>query len=529
MAEKNATNVDVIVVGAGFGGLCTAVAARELGLSVTVLEKAERVGGAAAYSGGQVWVGANHVQRRQGIDDDADRVEQYVRALASRDPELLDEEAMRRWIAAAPEAAEYFESIGAIEWQTLPKFPDYYVDQPGACLDGRYLTATLHSSELGEWDERLLRAPSFPVGMTYPELFEHGRYSNAFGAVGGAEGGGTLLTFGPGVVGPMLKAAVERDVDIRPGQAATELIADERGGVVGVRLADGSELRGAVVLATSGFDWDSTLATDYFGVDDENRGSVAPQDVSGDGLRMAQGVGAAVVRYPAHRVPIVPGRPDPGEPGFTTVREYALPHAFVVDRTGKRFANDAVYWEIADAAIRRGHLPCWLIWDDQHHQRYGQGHPPELVSRAGSLEELGRITGIDGDELARTAERFNVHAVRGEDPEFGRGSNVSRRMFDGDPNHEPNANLGDVSVAPFYAMRLRLVTTGIGLSGVHVDADARALTDGGAPIPGLYAIGGCAAFSSSGTGYNSGFSLSRAMTFGLLAARDIDHGRRREA
>lgn len=514
-------DVDVIVVGAGFGGLCTAVAARERGLSVTVLEKGDRVGGAAAYSGGQVWVGANHVQRRLGLDDNAERVEQYVRALASRDPEVLDEEAMRRWIAVAPEAAEYFESIGAIEWQTLPKFPDYYVDQPGACLDGRYLTSTFRASELGEWEARLHTAPSFPVGMTYPELFEHGRYSTAFGAVGGSDGSGALLTFGPGVVGPLLKAALDRGVDIRLEQPATELLVDEDGGTAGVRLGDGSELRGAVVLATSGFDWDSELATKFFGVDDDNRGSVAPQSVSGDGIRMAVGAGAALVEFPAHRIPIVPGRPDPGEPGFTTVREYALPHAFVVDRTGKRFANDAVYWEIADAAIRRGHLPCWLIWDDQHHQRYGNGHPPELVTQAASLEELGRITGIDGDELARTAERFNVHAVNGEDPEFGRGSNVSRRMFDGDPSHEPNANLGDVRVAPFYAMRLRLVSTGIGLTGVSVDADGRALDADGNVISGLYAIGGCAAFTSSGTGYNSGFSLSRAMTFGFLAAQAI--------
>ncbi|MEB3031804.1 FAD-dependent oxidoreductase [[Mycobacterium] nativiensis] len=512
---------DVIVVGAGLGGLCTAVAARERGLSVTVLEKSELVGGAAAYSGGQVWVGANHVQRRLGLDDSPQRVEEYVRALAASHPELLDEDIMRRWIDISPIAAEYYEKIGAVQWDAIVGFPDYYTEKPGACLSGRYLTATYDASDLGEWAGKLRLAPTFPVGMTYPELFEHGRYSTAFGAAGGPQASSARLTFGPGVVGPFLRAAIDRGVDIRLRQPVISLVVDEPGSVSGVRLADGSELRGAVVLATSGFDWDPELAERYFGVDDDNRGSVAPRSVSGDGIRMATAAGADIVEFPSNRIPIVPGRPAPGEPGFTTVREYALPHAFVVDRTGRRFANDAVYWEIADAVIRRGHSPCWLIWDAQHHRRYGQGHPSELVTEAATLAELGERLGIDGVELTATAERFSEHALRGEDPEFGRGSIVSRRMFDGDPTHEPNANLGDVAAPPFYGMRLRLVSTGIGLTGVRVDSDARVLDTDGAPIAGLFAVGGCAAFTSSGTGYNSGFSLSRAMAFGYVAANVI--------
>lgn len=53
----------VIVVGAGLSGLATALSASLNGRSAIVLEAAELVGGAAAYSGGQVWSGANHVAR----------------------------------------------------------------------------------------------------------------------------------------------------------------------------------------------------------------------------------------------------------------------------------------------------------------------------------------------------------------------------------------------------------------------------------------------------------------------------------
>ena len=59
----------VIVVGAGLAGLATAIGAAVNGRRVTVFEAADNVGGAAAYSGGQVWVGANHVAAREGIDD----------------------------------------------------------------------------------------------------------------------------------------------------------------------------------------------------------------------------------------------------------------------------------------------------------------------------------------------------------------------------------------------------------------------------------------------------------------------------
>ncbi len=59
----------VIVVGAGLSGLATAIgSALQGGLPVVVLEAAELVGGgAAAYSGGQIWCGNNHVAQREGV------------------------------------------------------------------------------------------------------------------------------------------------------------------------------------------------------------------------------------------------------------------------------------------------------------------------------------------------------------------------------------------------------------------------------------------------------------------------------
>lgn len=525
----------VIVVGAGLGGLATAVAARELGHRVTVLEKGDQVGGAAAYSGGQVWIAANHVERRQGIADDLAAGEAYVRHLGRSHPELIDDRALHRWLAEAPRAAEYFESLGAATWSIIPDYPDYYQDAPGARPTGRYLTAVYDARRLGEHRRHLRVSPHFPVGTTYDELLAAGLRASAFGA--GPEGASIaredLLSFGTGVVAGFYRAAIDRGARILLEHEVTGLcVTGGRVDGVEVRTADGGErtLRGVVVLATSGYDWDDDLAREFLGLEPADRGSVAPTTLTGDGIRLARAVGGTVTTIPAERAPIQLGYPVEDHPGFAVAREHSLPHTFVVDACGNRFADDAVYWEVVKAALVPGSpsMPCWMIWDSRHHAEYGLGsispggrYPPGLVTSAGSLAELGNLLGIDGAQLARTAERFNADVATGSDPVFGRGSNTTWQKFQGDPNRPGNPNLGPVDAPPFHGMRLRMVSTGIGLTGITVDPDGRALDEDGRPLPGLHVAGAAAAFHSSGTGYNSGFSLSRAITLGLLVAENI--------
>ena len=50
---------DIIVAGAGIGGLCAARQAQEKGASVAILEKAPQIGGSAAASGGSIWCATN--------------------------------------------------------------------------------------------------------------------------------------------------------------------------------------------------------------------------------------------------------------------------------------------------------------------------------------------------------------------------------------------------------------------------------------------------------------------------------------
>jgi 3-oxosteroid 1-dehydrogenase len=521
-----------IVVGAGLSGLATAIGLGRNGRRAIVFEAEEMVGGAAAYSGGQVWIGANHVAAAEGIEDDLDRVETYVRAIAAKEPELLDEPAMRRWLTTAPAAARYWEEVGAIEWMVIPGLTDYHSEADGALGVGRYLTnRAIDGHDLGEWRERLRRSPHFPVGVAYDRIAAVGRRQAMLEQT---RDGSDPLTFGTGVVAWFLRAALAEElVEIRPSHRVVELLRDEGGAVVGA-VAEGPEgtvaERGPVVLATSSYDWNPALVEDLLGIDADDYGSVAPRSLRGDGIELARAAGADLARIPGTRVPMLPGWPADNEPGFTYGPEYALPGCVIVDAAGNRFCDDSYYISLIERALDPDdrHLPCFMVWDEGHHRRYGLtttppggSYPPELVSSAPTLAELGAKLGIDGEQLQWTVARFNEGAARGEDPDFGRGTVPFVRTYAGDPAHQPNPLLGPLAEAPYFGMRLRIVGTGIGSSGVRIDGDGHALGLDGEPIEGLHAVGAVAALTSSGSGYNSGFSLGRGITLAYLVAHEL--------
>ncbi|MFN8218325.1 MAG: FAD-binding protein, partial [Solirubrobacterales bacterium] len=70
-------------------------------------------------------------------------------------------------------------------------------------------------------------------------------------------------------------------------------------------------------------------------------------------------------------------------------------------------------------------------------------------------------------------------------------------------------------------MRVHVVGTGIGSSGVKIDAEGHVVDAEGDVIEGLSAVGSCAALLSSGSGYNSGFALGRGLTLAYLVAHEL--------
>ncbi len=549
----------VVVVGAGLSGLATALGVALRGGRAIVLEASDLVGGAAAYSGGQVWSGANHVAERNGIGDSLGLTEQYIRDIAHDAPEVLDEVAMRRWIETSPKAMKYWEEVGAIRWAMIPGLADYHNEAEGALPEGRYLTnAVIDGSVLGEWRERLRYSPYFPVGQTYDEMLGKGRRASyveddapskhghaglpAFGLADGSHGAagaadGDPLTFGTGVVASFLaRVLAEPSIEIRLEHRVVELLTDSSGAVVGVRAEspDGVvQVDGPVVLATSTYDWDPELVREMLGMDPEDFGSVAPETLRGDGIRLARAVGGDITKIPPTAVPILPGWRSQVGTGYGYGPEYAMPHSMIVDETGSRYCNDSYWVDIVAKTLNPAdrHLPFFLIWDDQHRQKYGLAatppggeYPEGWVTSAPTLQELGEKLGIDGEQLSRTAERFSENARKGEDPDFGRGTVTYVNKFAGDPTNMPNPVLGEIAQGPFHGLRLKFVGTGIGSSGVRIDGEGHALDGQGNPIGGLYAVGSAAGMSTTGTGYNSGIALGRGLTLAYLVANELSAG-----
>jgi 3-oxosteroid 1-dehydrogenase len=227
---------------------------------------------------------------------------------------------------------------------------------------------------------------------------------------------------------------------------------------------------------------------------------------------------------------MLPGWRSQAGAGYGYGPEYALPHSMIVDSSGKRFCNDSYWVDIVSKVLdpEDRHLPFFLIWDDQHRQKYGMAdtppggeYPGGWAVSAPTLRELGEALGIDGEQLELTAATYSENASRGEDPEFGRGTVTFVNRFAGDPQHRPCPVLGEIEQPPFHGLRLLFVGTGIGSSGVRIDSDGRVLTDEGAKVPGLYAVGSCAALTTTGTGYNSGFALGRALTLAYLVSNEL--------
>ena len=533
------------VIGGGIGGFSAAIAGADAGLEVTLVERGEHFGGAAAFSGGQVWVGGNHVAAREGSLDSVDETLSYIAALADDDPTGYEPERAREWVEGARRAARWFEEHGVIEWTTIPGYPDYYwPDVEGSTPAGRYLTTVPYdASKLGDWRPLLLEGPHFPVGISYGEAFELGGMasrSDEFQLLLAQRRADDILTFGRGILAAFAAAARRARVHLLTATEATELITAGNT-VTGVRVSgpEGvAELDGAVILATGSHDWATAPYPPVTPLDPIDSGSLAPRTLQGDIFKFAEQVGAATGAIPTWAAPVLPGYElaSPAfsdDPGFRTCVEHCLPHAIIVNRAGERFCDDSWHPDIVEAALRedgatRPHVPMYMIWDSFHHRRYGLGatapgepYPASLVTSAATLEALGTALGIDGTGLAGTVEGFNGPARAGLDPSFGRGMKASVRMFRGDLTHEPNPVLGPLEEPPFFGMRLKIVNTGIASAGIMTTDHGRVAAEDGTAIPGLYAVGECALRTTAGVGYNSGFSLSRAMTYGWLAARHV--------
>lgn len=535
--DEFADEYDVVVVGTGAAGLTAALSAHEQGGRVAVFEKADKVGGTSAWSGGMVWIPNNPHMRAAGIPDSTAEALAYLDSLSLG---MIDHDLARTLIEVGPEMVAFLEQRTPVQFRLVPRFPDYHPEHPGGKPHGgRSLECPLFPFEdLGEWASRVtvgtqltgqLSMSETPLGRGAPDGVAASELERR--AVHDERGAGLAL------IGRLLRACLDRGIEPRTSMRAIGLIvADEA--VRGVRFesCDGPVsvgARGGVVLATGGFEWDQELVRSFV------RGPLThPVSVptnTGDGLRMAMRAGASLGNMrEAWWLPVVDITDAAGNPLRWQVNgERARPHSIMVNSRGRRFVNEAAnynalgsaFHEIDVTTFEYANLPCWIVVDQQFVTKFGfvgyrgDGSPPAWLTRADSLEELAERLGMPPPSLRDTAERFSKMAVDGADLDFGRGRSAHDTWW-GDPalTGRIDATLGTVDTPPFYAIEVHSGALGT-KGGPRTDGNGQVLDLDGVPLPGLYAAGNVMASVMGMTYGGAGGTLAPAMVFGYLGGR----------
>jgi 3-oxosteroid 1-dehydrogenase len=533
---------DLVSIGSGIGGLAAAITAHDLGTRALIVERSDQVGGVTALSMGEVWVAGNHHALALGIKDSPESGFRYLKRLSmgyGNDVAILNK------VIHAPLALKYFEDEIGLRMQLIRNCPDYYWGHSNdSVAEGRMLEVVpFPAKSLGEWQSRTRLSPQMPYGLTHHDMFERGGTANIakwdFGLMG------ERLTndercLGPGLAAYFVKGVLDRRIPMHTGASAEELIGDGAR-IVGVRVKkQGKEVfvkanRG-VVIAVSSYernqDYNKTLGQQL------DLGSMVFSTIDGSNFRLAGPVGARIARVPdiTSLGILVPGEEDEeGKPLWrSALPVIGQPHTIVVNRKGKRFGNEAFYRsfyytiDIIDGGNQtHPNFPCWVIIDSQVREKYpfasimpGQDWPKDLGASADSIAALAAKIGVDAHGLEATVASFNIHAEKGEDPEFHRGAHPWSAWMCGDPYHKPNPNLGSLVKPPFYAVQLhRMGGTAIPSAGLLADHHCRAVGWDDKPIEGLYVAGNSMARMETGAVMQSGISNARGMTYGYLAAR----------
>jgi 3-oxosteroid 1-dehydrogenase len=530
-APPDIDTFDIVVLGSGSAGLAAALTTSAGGLSTAILEKSPMIGGTTALSGAVTWVPANHHARAAGLSDSAEDALDYLRAASPPGWRATEEPLWRAFVDAAPRALTFLEAASPLRF-SLCHGPDPLADLPGAKASGRTVTPLPLRRAILDSHARALRPPMLPHLMTNQEAqtldaFRRPRRSVAILAprlawrwLTGVRTSGTALIIG------LLRGCLDHGCCVLTDTPAVDLLRDEgTGAVTGVVVAHRGVRRAVlarrgVVLASGGFEWDNARLGEHFpGATDF---ITSPRTNTGDAHRMAERAGAALAHMDqANLSPAAPIRYDGATQGIS-LYFHREPNAIVVDRSGRRFANEYHFnlGEIVDERDPNGgdrHLPAWLISDRAFLarqplvRRFARVRRDWLV-RAGSLAELARRIAVPVDALVDTIARFNGFCASGVDADFHRervpgGPAVAHR-------------LAAIGRAPFLAIpfsRSFVSTKG----GPRTDARGQVLRPDGSRIAGLYCAGVAMANPIGTRAVGAGTTIGPNLTWGFICGESL--------
>jgi predicted oxidoreductase len=542
-------DADVIVVGGGLAGLVATAELAEAGRKVLLLdqENEANLGGQAFWSLGGLMFIDSPEQRRMRVKDSRELALQDWMGTAAFD--RPEDEWPRRWAEAyvdfcAGEKRPWLHAQG-MRWLPNPGWPErggYHADGHGNSVPRFHVTWGTGPGVVAPFERRVREA----VAKGLVKLrFRH--RVDELSVTGGSV---------DGVRGKLLEASAEAR------------------GVASSRAEAGDfELRAqAVIVTTGGIGGNHELVREKWpqrlGRAPARMLSGVPAHVDGRMLAIARAAGANEINsdrmwhyveglhnwdpiWPRHAIRIIPGPsslwfdatgkrlPGPLYPGYDTLGTLHHIQATGHDYTWfvltqkiieKEFAlsgseqNPDTTSKSVRAVLkeRLGHGPPSPVQAFMDHGADFVVEPdlPALVRRMNELtgDDLIDLADLEAQIVARDREIENPYAKDGQVTAI----HGARKYFaDKVTRVAAPHRILDPDAGPLVAVRLSILTRK-SLGGLQTDLDARVLTPGGEPLPGLYAAGEVAGFGGGGMhGYRSleGTFLGGCLFSGRIAGR----------
>src|SRR5258708_29114955 len=430
--------VDVLVFGAGMGGMTAALVASLEGLDVLLCEKTDQVGGTTSTSAGTVWIPGSSQAVRDGVPDKIDDAQRFLSAEIG--PRALAQRAA--FLEAGPKALDYLEARSEVKFVAPPRHPDYHSNQPGRALAGRALASLPFDGRLLGRDFDRVRPPIAPFmvlgGMMVgkadiPFLLQPFASFAAFNSAvrlllrHAADRlryrRGTRLVMGNALVARLFYSLRQRNVPVAFGAKLAALVRDgDRVNGAVVDIGDKRQTiaaRRGVILATGGFAPNEKLRAEFMqGLPITHTNAFA--GASGDGFAAARAAGAAVDDQHTNPAFYFPSSIHGDTIYPHILLDRAKPGLIAVNRDGRRFVNESdSYHDFAEAMLRTNAIspsvPAWLICDRGFIRHYGIG----LVRPGAGSRQIERYV-ADGyltraETLMELAERIGIDGKRSEE------------------------------------------------------------------------------------------------------------------
>lgn len=363
-ASYGAENIttDVVVVGGGGAGLSAAIAAKEKGANVVLVEKMLMLGGNTNYATAGINAANTKLQKKLGIEDNA---ELFYNDTMKGGKNVNNPELVKKLTT---------DSANIIDWLT----------ERGADLSEVVFTG-------GQSAKRTHR----PAGGQ---------------------------AVGPVIVDALAETAEKDGIDVRTESEVTKLIktGDK---VTGVEVKHKGETYNitakAVVMATGGFGANAKMVAEYK-PSLEGFGSTNSPAITGEGIKMVKAVGGDLVDMTE-----IQTHPTVVHKKTAMITEAVRGEgAILVNREGKRFVSELETRDVVSKAeLEQTGKSAFLVFDQEVREKLGaiNGYVRKgFTVEAATVEELAGKIGVDAKGLVDTMAKYNGYVKAGEDKDFGK-------------------------------------------------------------------------------------------------------------